>query len=72
MGIVGERVAHHTDYQYSEALRALGGRWTRARLDSFLQDPQGFAPGTTMDFPGIADAAQRAEIIEYLDDLDDR
>jgi len=70
MGIVGERVAHHDDYQYSDALRSLGGRWTRTRLDSFLRDPRLFAPGTTMDFPGIADAAQRAAIIEYLDDLD--
>ncbi len=71
MGVVGERVAHHTDYQYSQALRSLRGRWTRNRLDKFLRNPSEFAPGTTMKFTGIADEAQRATIIEYLEELDE-
>lgn len=72
MGVVGQKVARHAKYQYSESLRSLGGRWSRGRLDEFLRNPSAFAPGTSMQFAGIEDAAQRAAIIEYLDELDDR
>jgi cytochrome c len=72
MGVVGARIARHADYPYSDALRDMGGRWTRRRLDEFLRNPAGFAPGTTMQSTGIEDAAQRHSIIEYLQDLDDR
>jgi cytochrome c2 len=69
MGVVDDRVARFQEFPYSEALRALGGRWTPARLDEYLSDPAAFAPGTTMDFPGIADPSQRAMVIEYLDEI---
>jgi cytochrome c2 len=72
MGVVGARIARHADYPYSETLRAVGGRWTPGRLEEFLRDPAEFAPGTTMQFAGIEDAVQRATLIEYLQDLDDR
>lgn len=51
---------------YSPAMRAQRGAWTRERLDRFLQDPQGVVPGTSMAFAGIVDARQRAAIIDYL------
>ncbi|HEY8540107.1 MAG TPA: hypothetical protein VIL28_14655, partial [Steroidobacteraceae bacterium] len=51
---------------YSPAMRAQRGAWTRERLDRFLQDPQGVVPGTNMAFAGIVDARQRAAIIDYL------
>lgn len=66
LGITGDKVASRRDYDYSEALTAFGGRWTTERLDAYLRDPDGVVPGTTMLFPGIEDAALRAEIIEYL------
>jgi cytochrome c2/glucose/arabinose dehydrogenase len=66
-GVVGSKVARHEDYRYSSAMVKFGGHWTRARLDQFLKDPKGTVPGTTMEFEGIANAAQRQEIIDYLD-----
>jgi aldose sugar dehydrogenase len=51
---------------YTPALRQLGGKWNQQRLDAFLRDPQAFAPGTSMVFPGIADDRQRAEMVEYV------
>jgi cytochrome c len=69
MGIVGDRVARHDDFGYSEALREAGGRWTTERLDAFLKNPQKFAPGTSMAYAGIEDPQRRAEIIEYLAEL---
>lgn len=40
--------------------------WDAATLDRFLADPRGLVPGTKMGFAGIADAAERADLIAYL------
>lgn len=67
MGIVGRRVAQAEGYdEYSPALQAQSGVWDVARLDRFLQQPQADVPGTSMAFPGVADAEHRKAIIEYL------
>jgi cytochrome c2 len=55
---------------YSDALRAKGGRWTRANLARFLADPQAFAPGTTMPAPKLGAPDVVDEVINYLEDLD--
>lgn len=65
-GIVGRPVAGAPGYVYSDALKALGGAWTDTRLDQFLKDPQRLAPGTSMAFPGIADAGERKALVEFL------
>jgi cytochrome c len=64
-GVVGRKVASLPDYDYSPAIRRLGGVWTPARLDVWLQGPQKVAPGAKM-FLSVPDAAQRAAIIAYL------
>jgi cytochrome c2 len=64
--IVNRPVAAAVGYRYSPALTGLGGRWTRERLDQFLANPRSYAPGTRMNFPGIADAQGREELIEFL------
>ena len=65
-GIVGREVASLEGYEYSAALRSVDGRWTRARLDSFLTDPRTYAPGTKMGAPGVVDEADRDALIDYL------
>ena len=65
--IVGRRVAARDDFQYSAALSEMGGKWTRARLDEFLANPQAAVPGTQMVFAGIPDKAQRDRLIAYLE-----
>ncbi len=64
-GIVGRRVAAAPGYEYSAALRKLGGQWTPARLDQWLQGPQKLAPGSKM-FLTVPDPATRRAIIAYL------
>jgi aldose sugar dehydrogenase len=68
-GIVNRKVASRTDFRYSPALQKLGGRWTPERLDAFLANPQGYAPGTSMAFPGIQDPAQRKKVVDYLGNM---
>lgn len=68
-GVVGRRVAAFEDFGYSEAMTNYGGRWTKDRLDSFLLNPKATVPGTSMEFTGILDSAQRQAIIKYLDEI---
>lgn len=65
--VVGRRVASVDGYEYSAALRAIGGDWDRARLDKFLTNPKLFAPGTKMDMGGVRNAAERAEVLDFLE-----
>lgn len=68
--IVDRKVAGASGYaDYSGALKAFGGVWSRSRLDAFLLDSQATVPGTTMAFAGISDERQRAQVIEYLQNL---
>jgi cytochrome c len=47
-------------------MKAQQGEWDAAKLDKFLQQPAGAVPGTSMAFPGVADAEHRKALIEYL------
>ena len=47
----------------SRARKAIGPTKT---LDLWLTNPQAFAPGTSMAFPGVPDIKKRADIIAYL------
>jgi cytochrome c len=69
-GVVGREIASAPDFEYSAALRALGGRWDRERLDEFLRSPKTYAPGTLMDSSGVRDDRERAAIIAFLETLD--
>lgn len=65
-GVLGRAVASTPGFEFSPALQALGGRWDTERLDAFLEDPQGFAPGNRMTFPGLPSPADRRALIDYL------
>jgi len=64
-GVVGRKVASVPDYDYSPAIKKLGGVWTPARIDKWLQGPQAMAPGAKM-FLSVPDPQQRHDIIAYL------
>ena len=63
--VVGRRVASVPSFNYSPALRRLGGIWTPARLDQWLSGTQRLAPGSRM-YIEIDDPAQRRLLIAYL------
>lgn len=66
--VVGRPVASVAGYDYSPALRKLGGTWTSARLDQWLRGTQKMAPGSKM-YLEVSDAAQRRAIIAYLNSV---
>ena len=69
--VVGRRIAAEEGFNYSPALRRFAERrprWTAALLDRFLADPEEMVPGTEMGFPGMADAAERRALIDWLEE----
>lgn len=67
-GVVGRAVASHADFSYSGAMKAKGGVWDNAALDTYLKQPMMAVPGTRMAFAGIPDDADRKALILYLDE----
>ncbi len=70
-GIVGRTVASHAGFDYSDALKKLGGDWTYDKLSAFIHDPRADVPGTKMTFAGVKRDGQRADLIAYLRTLSD-
>lgn len=71
-GVVGGPHDHMAGFDYSAALQKYKGQpWTYAELNKWLDDPQTYAPGTRMVFPGIKNTQQRADVIAYLRTLSD-
>ena len=65
-GLYGRKAGTAKGFTYSAALKKAGVTWDDKSLDAFITDPQKAIPGNVMPFPGVADAKQRAEIIDYL------
>ena len=53
--------------RYSDGLHGAGFPWDAVALDAWLADPQAMIEGTSMTFPGIADAEARADLIAFLE-----
>jgi cytochrome c len=70
-GIVGRPKASHEGFNYSPALKAVGGNWTLEDINHFVTKPQAMVPGTAMSFPGVPRATERADILAYLNSLSD-
>ena len=65
--VIGRPVAAAEGFdRYSPAMKSYGGTWTLERLDRYLRQPAVEAEGTTMLFPGIPDAGDRADLIAWL------
>ncbi|WP_245875169.1 c-type cytochrome [Roseovarius mucosus] len=70
-GVVGRDVGTASGYgSYSGALTAVAQVWTPVELNAFLENPKGYAPGTTMGYAGMRKAEDRADLIAYLDQTD--
>ena len=69
-GVLDRRAGTQPGFRFSPAMIAAGARglvWTRATLDAYLADPEGFLPGTEMALPGLRDAVDRKNVIDYLE-----
>lgn len=71
-GIVDdERGKDRGGFNFSQAMKTKGGKWTFDELNKFLKSPRDYIPGTAMTFAGINNDQQRADVIAFLDTLSD-
>lgn len=66
-GVVGRPVASHAGFSYSSAMKAKGGVWDAATLDTYLEAPMKALPGTRMAFAGVYDPLDRKALLLYLE-----
>jgi cytochrome c len=64
--VIGQAKGHWTDYSYSSAMKAAGGKWDYAELFLFLHNPKRYMPGTKMSFAGLSKPKDIADVIAYL------
>ena len=65
-GVVGRKAASVPGFAYSEAMKSSGLTWDEATLDTYLTAPMKAVPGTKMTYAGLADAAKRKALIDWL------
>ncbi|WP_420143878.1 c-type cytochrome [Sphingobium sp.] len=66
-GVFGQRMGQNSSrFGYTAALVQAGGRWDAPTLDAWIANPRQVVPGTNMQFMGLADPLDRADIIAYL------
>lgn len=67
--VVGRRAGSFEGYEFSEALAASGIVWTPAALRAWMEDNDGFMPGTKMRHVGIEDRTVQDFILAYLSSI---
>ncbi len=65
-GIVDRPMHSAEGFSYSDGLLAISGTWTPEELSAFLESPSTYAPGTAMNYRGMSDIEDRANLIAYL------
>lgn len=73
-GIFGALVGGFEGAKYSKAMlrmRSDGLVWTAETLDAYIENPKALVSGTRMNFPGLPNAEERANLIAYLRQFSD-
>lgn len=69
-GVFGQVMGQHSArFGYTQAMvdkGEHGDRWNAPTLDAWIANPRQVVPGTNMQFAGMGDALDRADIIAYL------
>lgn len=68
-GVVGRRAGAVAGFSYSATYAAGQVVWTPEVLDQYLKDPKTYMPGSRMNFVGIRNEAERADVVAYLESL---
>jgi cytochrome c len=65
--VFGRKAGSLDDFRYSPAMKRSGLTWTPQALATFVADPQKAVPNNRMPFAGMPDAADRDDLIAYLE-----
>ena len=69
-GVMGNDIASHAGFAFSDALASKEGTWTWEEMDAWLASPKSYAPGTKMTFAGLSDPQARADLLLYMNQQD--
>ncbi len=69
--ILGKGKAEAAGFNYSDALKGLGGVWSVEDMNLWLKSPKKYAPGNSMAFVGLRKDKDRANLIAYLNSMSD-
>ena len=64
--LINRPKASVSGFAYSKALSVYGGKWTFEELNEFLYKPKEYISGTKMNFVGLKDVKDRANLILWL------
>jgi cytochrome c len=68
--VIGRRAGTLPGFRFSPALTEAGAGglvWTRQTLDAYLAHPSLVIPGTEMGPPGLREAGDRQDVIDFLE-----
>jgi len=72
--VLGRTKGQQPGFAYSAALKAVaakGEKWSFETVDKFVEAPKGYIPGTTMSYAGLSNPKARADLIAYLNTMND-
>ena len=64
--LINRPKASVSGFAYSKSLSEYGGKWTFEELNEFLYKPKEYISGTKMNFAGLKDVKDRANLILWL------
>lgn len=73
--VFGRKAAGVDGFKYSKPLTRMGNEgliWTLQTLDAYIENPKALVSGTRMNFRGMADPNDRADLMAYLRDYSDQ
>ena len=70
--IFGRQAGAQAGFEYSEAMRTSGHTWDFATLNYYLTRTDQAVPGRSMNFRGVREDDQRAELLRFLATLNDK
>jgi len=74
-GIVGRKMGAVEGFNYSETLKqhnANGDIWDAEKLSKYLENPKAYLPGIKMVFAGLPKEGDRADLLAFLSQFDDK
>ena len=64
--LINRQKASVSGFTYSKALSDYGGKWTFEELNGFIYKPKEYIQGTKMNFAGLKNVEDRANLILWL------
>lgn len=66
-GLFGRKAGSVAGFKFSEAMAGSGIVWSADTVSQYIAKPRDFVKGNRMAFAGIADEAERKDLIAYLE-----